>query len=163
MKVLTKGFDVHAQFWVWVSVLMTPALAVAGGLGFQIAGFLMGLSAILVWASDRSVGGYLRSAWPVALITFVAWAWWSMLWSPYDGAVLGGNASLLFGLVIALLFIPIIFLRLSARARQVLTWAVIVMGLVGVLGAPFRFRQRICAFSMGGPRGAGTEPHAAFG
>ncbi len=133
MSALSKGLSRHAQFWVWISVILAPILAIAGGLGFQLAGFFMGLSAILVWAEDRSGAAYLKAVWPMALIAFVLWAWVSMLWSGYDGAFLGGNASLLFGLIIPLLFVPLIFLRLSVRPKQILVWGVIVTGLVGVL------------------------------
>ena len=135
MGVIAKSLSLHAQFWVWVTVILTPVLAIAGGLGFQLAGFLMGLSAILVWTTTagRSGHDYLKAVWPFALILFMLWSWGSMLWSDYDGAILGGNASLLFGLVIPLLFVPMIFLRQSARAKQLLTRAIIAMGLAGVL------------------------------
>jgi O-antigen ligase len=130
---MTKGLSLQAQFWVWATVILTPILAIAGGLGFQLAGLLMGLSAILVWASDRSGHGYLKAIWPFALILFLLWAWVSMFWSPYDGAFWGGNAALLFGLVVPLLFVPIIFLRRPARDGRLLVGAIIAMGLVGVL------------------------------
>jgi len=133
MSGITKSLSLHAQFWVWVSVILTPILAIAGGLGFQLAGFLMGLAGIFIWATDRSRADYLKTSWPITLLAFVTWAWASTLWSPHDGPFFGGNASLLFGLVIALLFVPLIFLRLSARAKQILAWAVIAMGLSGVL------------------------------
>ena len=130
---MTKGALIHAQFWVWASIILTPVLALAGGLGFQLAGFLMGLSAILVWATDRSRAAYLKTLWPIALFVFVIWAWVSTFWSDHAGALFGGNASLLFGLLVPLLFLPLIFLRLSIRSKRLLSWAVIAMGLLGVL------------------------------
>ena len=81
-----------------------PILALAGGLGFQVAGFLVGASAVLAWMAERTGAGYLRAAWPVWLLAFALWAWLSSLWSPYEDAFFGGNASVLFGLTVALLF-----------------------------------------------------------
>lgn len=132
MGALVKTLDGIAKGWLWLSVLLMPILALAGGLGFQAAGFLIGASAILVWAADRSGAAYLREAWPICLIAFVLWAWVSKLWSPHDGALLGGNASLLFGLVLALLFVPLIVMKTKGKSRTALIWAVMAAGLIGV-------------------------------
>lgn len=129
---LTKGLNAIGQGWLWLTVLLMPILALAGGLGFQAAGFLIGASGLLAFASDRSGAEYLRSLWPFFLLALVIWAWLSTLWSPYESAFWGGNASILVGLVIALLFVPLVVLRLSEAARNLLIWTLITVGLLGV-------------------------------
>jgi len=116
-----------------MTILLTPILALAGGLGFQAAGFFLGTSGLLACAVDRDRAQYLWSLWPILLIAFVSWAWASTLWSPYEAEFIGGNASLVFGIVITLLFIPLVILRLSDRAKNLLVWAVIGTGLLGVV------------------------------
>ena len=133
MRGLTQILDGHAQFWVWLSLILTPILALAGGLGFQLAGLFIGLAGLFIWAADRSDANYLKSGWPAALTIFVGWAWLSTLWSPYDGAFWGGNASILFGLVAALLFVPLVFLRLSRQSKPLLIKLILAIGFAGVL------------------------------
>lgn len=135
-----------------------PILAIAGGLGFQAAGFFTGVSAILAWAVDRDGSGYLKTAWPLFLLGFVGWAWLSTLWSPYDGVILGGNASMLFGLCVALLFLPVVVLKASPRMKNALVWAVIVVGLLGVI---ILFIDAASGFALslwGDPVAAGDDP-----
>lgn len=132
MGALVKTLNGIAQGWLWLTILLMPILALAGGLGFQAAGFLMGASAMLAWAADRTGADYLRAKWPLWLLGFVLWAWMSTMWSAYDDALWGGNASTLFALVIALLFVPFLILRTSGRTRTALVWAVIGAGSLGV-------------------------------
>ena len=158
MKALIKCLNRHAQVWLWVSILLTPLLAIAGGLGFQLAGFFMGLSAILALVADRTGARYWRDVWPIALIGLASWAWVSMIWSPYEAKVFGGNASLLFGLLVPLLFIPLIFLRLTERAKNALGWSVVA---VGVLGVALLFIDSATNFALsfwGDPVDAGQDP-----
>jgi O-antigen ligase len=129
---VVKGFDGLSRGLLFLGVLLFPLLAIAGGLGFQAVGFFLGISAILVWVADRSGAAYLRSIWPICLLAFVLWAWLSSLWSPYDGDVIGGNASILFILTLTLLFVPLAFLRLTKRLSVILTWALIIGSIVGV-------------------------------
>ena len=110
-----------------------PILALAGGMGFQAVGCFIGVSALLAWAVDRTGADYLRAAWPIWLLAFVAWAWVSTLWSPYDDAFFGGNASLLMGLVVPLLFVPFVVLKTSDRLKPAIIWGVIGAGLLGVV------------------------------
>ena len=128
MQALGKGLNGVSQATFWLAVLLTPIVALAGGLGFQATLGLVGLSAILAWAADRTGADYLRALWPVFLLAFAAWAWISTFWSAHDGA----NAYLLFGLLVPLLFVPLVLLRLPERAKQPLIWTVIGMGLIGV-------------------------------
>lgn len=158
MKALVEGLDKHAHGWLWLAILLTPLLALAGGLGFQIAGFFVGLSAILVWAADPTGANYLRASWPVFLLLFVLWAWASSFWSPYDGAVFGGNASLLFGLVVALLFVPLVFLRLSEQAKPRLIWAVIGVGVLGVALLFIDSATGLALSLWGDPPNVGQDP-----
>ncbi len=130
---LVKGVDGIGQGWLWLTVLLMPILALAGGLGFQAAGFLIGVSGLVAFAVNRRQTEYLKSLWPVLLLAFVFWAWLSTLWSPHEAAFWGGNASILFGLVVALLFIPTVILRLSDASAKVMCWAVIFVGVLGVL------------------------------
>ena len=129
LKTLGKGLNGLSQGTLWLAVILTPAVALAGGLGFQATLGLIGFSAILAWVADRTGADYLRSAWPPFLLAFVAWAWIASLWSAHDST----NAYLLFGLLILLLFVPLVFLRLSERAKQPMILTVIVIGLVGVV------------------------------
>ena len=129
VQALAKGLNGLSQGTLWLGVLLTPAVALAGGLGFQATLGLLGLSSILAFAADRTGADYLHAAWPFSLLAFVAWAWVSSLWSGHSGE----NAALLFGLLIPLLFVPLVFIRLSERAIQRLTWAVIVIGFLGCL------------------------------
>ncbi len=128
---LVKILNGHASLWVGLTILFMPILALAGGLGFQLVGFLIGVSAAVALITDRFASNYLRAAWPIWLLAMVLWAWVSTLWSPYDAPFWGGNASILFGLVIALLFVPVTFLRLPARQKSALTLTVISAGLLG--------------------------------
>ncbi len=132
LRALVKSLNGVAQGWLWLTLLLTPILALAGGLGFQAAGFIVGVSAILAWTADRTGAGYLRAAWPIWLLAFAAWAWISTLWSPHEDVFLGGNASVLFGLAVALLFVPLVVLKTSMRVKTALTWVVIAAGLLGV-------------------------------
>ena len=112
-----------------MAVLLTPVLALAGGLGFQAVGCLIGVMAIFTWAADRTGAEYLQALWPIFLVAFTGWAWLSALWSDYEAT----NASLLFGLLIPLLFVPMVFLRIPTSLKKPLIWAVIGAGLLGVI------------------------------
>ncbi len=133
MPKLAKGLNGHAQAWLWLSVLLAPAIALAGGLGFQLTGFVVGLAGLLAHAFDRKPAAYLKSAWPITLIAFALWAWASMLWSQYDAAIFGGNASLLLGLLIPLFFLPLVFADLPESTRELLIWVVIITSWLGIL------------------------------
>jgi len=101
----------------------------AGGLGFQATLCLTGLATILAWAFDRTGAEYLRMPWLFFLLAFVGWAGISTFWSEHEGK----NVYLLMGLLVPLLFIPLVVMRLSERAKQALIWAVIAIGVLGVL------------------------------
>ena len=132
MGALTNGLDGVSRGMVWLAILMSPFLALGGGLGFQAAGGLIGIATILVWTTDRTGGDYLKSLWPIGLIIFAGWAWLTTLWSPHDGDIIGGNASLLFILTLVLLFVPLAFLRFTDQLKIKLTWTVIIFGVLGV-------------------------------
>ncbi|MEP3655275.1 MAG: O-antigen ligase family protein [Litorimonas sp.] len=158
MGAIVKTLNGVALGWLWLSVLLMPILAIAGGLGFQAAGFFTGVSAILAWAVDRDGSRYLKTAWPLFLLGFVGWAWLSTLWSPYDGAILGGNASMLFGLCVALLFLPFVVLKASPRMKNALIWAVIVVGLLGVIILFIDAASGFVLSLWGDPVAAGDDP-----
>ena len=132
MQKLVKTLNGLSRGWLWLTVLLMPILALAGGLGFQLAGFITGAAGILAWSADRTGAQYLKSAWPIWLLLFVLWAWLSSFWSVYNGDIWSGNAALLFGLVIALIFFPFVILKLSEAQKSVMSWVVIVAGLFGV-------------------------------
>lgn len=131
MGTLVKTLNGFAQGWLWLTLLLMPILALAGGLGFQVAGFALGASALLAWTADRTGAEYLRAAWPLWLLGLTFWAWVSSLWSPYESHLWSGSAIILMGLVIALLFVPSVIIGASDRVKTGLTWAVIIAGLVG--------------------------------
>ena len=133
MRGVANSLNALARGWLWLAVLLTPLLALAGGLGFQVAGCALGISALISWLADRNGAGYLRAAWPIWLIGFILWAWASTLWSPYEAAFWGGGGSLLVALVLPLLFAPKIVLNTPERLNSALIWTVIGAGLVGVL------------------------------
>ena len=133
MEGLAKSLNTLSRGWLWLAVLLTPLLALAGGLGFQVVGCALGLSALISWLADRTGAGYLRAAWPIWLIGFILWAWVSTLWSPYEAAFWGGGGSLLAALVLPLLFAPKIVLDTPERLNFSLIWTVIGAGCVGVL------------------------------
>jgi len=155
---LIKSLNGFAQGWLWLTLLLMPILALAGGLGFQVAGFAVGASAILAWAADRTGADYLRAAWPLWLLGFVLWAWVSSLWSSYDIAFWGGNASILFGLVLALLFVPFVMLKSSERVRSLLIWGLIVAGLLGVLLLLIDAVSGYALSFLGDPVSPGEDP-----
>lgn len=127
-------------------------------MGFQLAGFILGVAAILSWAADRTGVDYLRAAWPIWLLGLVVWAWLSTLWSPYEAALFGGNASTLLGMVIALIFVPSLFLRLSGKSREALIWAVIGAGFLGV---SLLFIDSVSGYALslwGSPVAPGGDP-----
>lgn len=155
---LVKGVDAISQAWLWLTVLLLPVLAIAGGLGFQAAGFLIGASGLVACLLDRRQTQYLNSLWPVFLLAFVFWAWLSTLWSPHGSVFFGGNASILFGLVLSLLFVPLVVLRLSDRAKTALVWVVIAVGLCGVLALFIDAASNFALSLMGDPVNAGEDP-----
>ncbi len=155
---LIKGLDGVSLTWLWLTVLLTPALAIAGGLGFQIAGLLVGVSTFLVWLADRSGAEYLQSLWPIGLISFLVWAWLSSLWSTYDDSLFGGNAATLFILTLALLFVPLAFLRLSKRMKSTLSLAFIIIGLLGVALILFDSASGYALSMWVDPIAAGDDP-----
>jgi len=128
LQALSKGLNGVSLGSLWLAILLMPIVALAGGLGFQVTVGVIGLATLLAWLVDKSQADYLKSSWPFCFIAFAAWAWISTLWSPYEGH----NNFVLFGLLILLLFVPLIFSRLSDDAKTPLRWTVISMGLVGV-------------------------------
>lgn len=158
MGALVKTLNGFAQGWLWLTLLLMPILALAGGLGFQVAGFALGASALLAWAADRTGADYLRAAWPLWLLGFTLWAWTSMLWSPIEGSFWSGNAAVLFGLVVALLFVPFVILRASDRVKRALTWAVITAGLVGTALLLIDAASGFALSLWGDPASPGEDP-----
>jgi len=129
LSTLVKGLNGFSQATLWLAVLLSPIVAMAGGLGFQATLCLTGLATILAWAFDRTGAEYLRMPWLFFLLAFVGWAGISTFWSEHEGK----NVYLLMGLLVPLLFIPLVVMRLSERAKQALIWAVIAIGVLGVL------------------------------
>lgn len=158
VRPLVKGINAFGQSWLWLTVLMMPILALAGGLGFQVAGALIGVFGLLAWVVDRGQTQYLKSLWPVCLLAFVFWAWLSTLWSPHSSVFFGGNASILFGLVLTLIFVPLVVLRVSERTRTALSWAVIAAGLCGVLVLLADAASDFALSLMGDPVNVGEDP-----
>jgi len=115
---------------LWLTVLLMPLIAFAGGLGFQVTGCMMGVLGLLTWAIDRKGSSYLLEIWVTALLVFMGWAWISTTWSPHQANYWGGNASILFGLVCFLLFMPLTLLRLSDDAKVNLAKLVLVAGIL---------------------------------
>ena len=163
MRAVVKTLNAHAQAWLWLAILATPILALAGGLGFQVTGFFLGMSALLAWLADRTGASYLRSLWPVSLLAFTGWAWASTLWSPYDGAFWGGNAAYLFGLLLPLLLVPLLFLRLPEGGRKPLVWTVIGMGLLGVALLIIDSASHFALSLWGDPVRPGQDPKWRLG
>ena len=133
MGLLVKSLNGLSRAGVWVTIILTPILALAGGMGFQAVGFFIGVAGILAWAADRTGAQYLKSAWPIWILLFLIWAWVSSYWSPHQGNIWAGNASLLFGLMVALIFVPFVILKMPEKQKPVLVWTVIGAGLVGVV------------------------------
>ena len=158
MGALVKSLNGVAQGWLWFTLLLMPILALAGGLGFQVAGFVLGASAILAWAADRTNADYLRAKWPIWLLGLVLWAWVSSLWSPYEGSIWSGNASVLFGMVVALLFAPLAVLKTPAKFRNAIIWTIIGMGLLGVALLLIDAASGFALSLMGDPVRAGEDP-----
>jgi O-antigen ligase len=157
-SLLVKGLDRVGQVWLWLTVILMPILAIAGGKGFQVAGLLIGLFGLLVCVMDRRLPQYLKSLWPVFLLAFLSWAWLSTLWSPKDSDFWGGHASILFGLVFTLLFIPVICLNLPETLKKALVWAVISVGLCGVLVMLIDSASNYALSLMGDPLRLGEDP-----
>ena len=130
---LAKSLNALSQGWLWLGVILMPILAMAGGLGFQATGCVLGFSALAAWVVDRKGADYLKAAWPFWLIGFLAWACISTIWSPYEAAFWGGGAFLLVVLVIPLLFAPAIVLKTPERLKPALVWTVICAGVMGVV------------------------------
>jgi len=156
---LGEGLNRLSQGSLWLAILLMPVVALAGGLGFQATLGIIGLSAILAWAADRSGADYLRASWSLCLLGFTAWAWVSSLWSAHDSL----NAVLLFGLLIALLFVPLVFLRLPERAKQPLIWTVIGMGLLGVALLLIDSASGFALSFWGDPVATGGDPELRRG
>ena len=158
MQNLVKALNGVSRGWLWLTVLLMPILALAGGLGFQLAGFLIGAAGLLAWTMDRTGAEYLKSAWPVWLLLFVLWAWGATLWSPYDASLLTGNAATLFCLVIALLFCPFVVLKLPEAQKSMLRWAVMGAGLFGVMLLLIDGASDFALSLWGDPVAAGEDP-----
>ena len=158
MASVAKILNAMSLGWLWLTVLLMPILALAGGLGFQAAGFAMGLSALGAWAVDRKGADYLRAAWPLWLIGFLLWAWVSTLWSPYEAPLFGGNASLLIGLVLPVLFVPLIILKMPERLKPAFVWVVIGAGLLGVLILLTDAMSGFALSLLGDPVKVGEDP-----
>ena len=135
-----------------------PLLALAGGLGFQVAVFVMGAVALLAFLADRTGANYLRAAWPLWLLGLALWAWLSTLWSAHESAFWGGNAFILFCMIAGLLFAPLAVLKTPERFKSRLIWAVIVVGALGVAllltDAASGYRLSL----IGDPVGPGEDP-----
>jgi len=155
---LVKGVDAIGQALLWLTVLLIPVLAIAGGKGFQAVGFLIGVSGLVAYLLNRRRVHYLKSLWLVFLLAFVFWAWLSTLWSPHDSVFFGGNASTLFALVLSLLFVPLVVLRLPDRAKKALIWVVIAVGLSGVMAILIDAASDFALSLMGDPVNAGEDP-----
>jgi len=154
-----KGLNGVSQGTLWLAVLLTPFVALAGGLGFQATLCLLGFTALFAWAADRTGADYLRAAWPPLLLVFTGWAWISTLWSEHQSE----NAPLLFGLLVPLFFVPMVVLRLSPRVKQRLSWAVIGVGLLGVALLLFDSVSGFALSFWGDPVALGGDPELRRG
>ena len=158
MQKLVKTLNGFSHGWLWLTILLMPILALAGGLGFQVAGAAVGLSGLMAWAADRTGAQYLKSAWPIWLLGFVIWAWVSTLRSPYDASLLGGNAAILFALTAALLFFPVVILTLPEAQKSILIWTIIGAGLLGVLLLLIDAVSGYALSLLGDPVAPGEDP-----
>jgi len=158
-QALAKSLNQFSQGTLWLTILLTPFVALAGGLGFQATGCLLGISAILVWAIDRTEAAYLRAFWPLFLMAFMGWAWISSLWSGYKG----DNAYLLAGLLVPLLFVPMAFLRVPPRARHPLILTVIAVSLLGIAMLVIDTASGFAISLLVDPVASGEDPVARRG
>jgi len=133
LKAISNGLNTVSSGALGLTILLMPLIALAGGLGFQVTGCLLGVLALLALVFDPRGSSYLLDVWVTALIVLVGWAWISTAWSPYNASYWGGNASILFGLVFFLLFMPLSALRLGASGKARMTKYVIAAGLLGVI------------------------------
>lgn len=160
MGALAKTLNGVAHGGLWLTIFLMPLLAIAGGMGFQAVGCFIGVSALLAWAADRTGADYLRAAWPIWLLVFVLWAWVSTLWSPYGGQFWSGNAFLLTGLVVPLLFVPLVILKTPDLVKSALKWTVIGAGLLGVIILMIDAASGFALSLWGHPVAPGGDPIA---
>jgi len=109
--------DVLARGWLWLSLILTPIVAHAGGLGFQAVAFFMGIGGFLVLLFNWKESIYIKQAWMPIFIGFTLWAWLTTLWSPYQADDALGNGLILFVFALTLLFMPLVFKRLSEKQK----------------------------------------------
>jgi len=109
-----------AAIFLWLTLILTPIVAHAGGLGFQIIAFTLGCSGLLLTILDRDWSSYFPKIWLPLYIAFLSWAWIASLWSPYEKAEHMGHGLMLFVFGIILIFLPIIFDRLREGPKWVL-------------------------------------------
>ncbi|WP_427454606.1 O-antigen ligase family protein [Litorimonas sp. WD9-15] len=118
MGAVRKGLDGLTQGWLWIGMILTPILAHAGGLGFQAFAFFLGCGALLVVAANLKDAVYLKGLWLPFFLAFTLWAWLAALWSPHEDLRLLDNGLKLFLFALALILMPIVFLRLTGRGRE---------------------------------------------
>ena len=109
-----------AAIFLWLGLILTPIVAHAGGLGFQIIAFTLGCSGLLLTIIDRDWSSYFRKAWLPIFIGFLSWAWITSLWSPYEKAEHLGHGLMLFVFGVILIFLPTIFDRLREGPKRLI-------------------------------------------
>jgi len=133
MKLVSQSIDVLTRFWLWFCLILMPFVAHAGGMGFQVIAFGLGIAGLLLLIFNLKQARYLKQVWFPFFIAFTLWAWVTSLWSPHEGADLFGNGFKLTVFAIFLTLMPVTFLRLSDPQKQVLAH-IVMAGTVLVAG-----------------------------
>lgn len=132
MGALATTATALARGWFWLVLALYPVLALAGGLGFQVAAAGMGLAGLLICLTQPSAARYLRSSWVVGYLAFVVWAWLSSIWSVHDRGAASLNAGLLVAFAVSLLFAPAVIRGISSHARLLPAHMFMAMAVFGV-------------------------------
>lgn len=120
MGVVRTSIDLLTLSWLWLCLLLTPVIAHAGGMGFQLVGCGLGVAGLLLLIFNLKQASYLKQAWVPLFIAFSLWAWIASLWSPHEGADLLGNGFKLIIFAMSLTLMPLLFMRLTEPQKWVL-------------------------------------------
>ena len=118
MGAVRYTIDLLARGWLWISLILTPIVAHAGGLGFQAVAFFMGIGGALILLFNWKESVYFKQAWIPIFIGFTLWAWFTTLWSPYQADDALGNGLILFVFALTLILMPLVFMRLSDKQKR---------------------------------------------
>jgi len=131
LETIRTSVDWITRGWLWLCIALFPIFALAGGLGFQISAFGLGIGGLLVLLVNPSELSRLKSPWVLIYIAFLAWVWIASLWSAYKDPFFSGNGMTLFFFSGFLVTIPLIFNRLSESTKWYMRHAVIAFSVLG--------------------------------